>query len=275
MDETLDSWLAAKAGNPLMQRLARGQPVTALGVRGSRTGEIARIARQTGHDAIWIDLEHSTMSTDVAAQICSVALDVGIVPLVRVPEREYGIIGRLLDGGALGIIAPRIEEVAEAAEVVAACRFPPRGRRSAIATLPQLEMRRVPAARLNETMNRATLVKILIETPRGIDQIEAIAALDGVDLVGLGVNDLTAELGVPGDYGHPEVRRLLEQAIDVCKRVGKPLAIGGIGDAAQVTALIARGAAPFLFTGIDTELLLTAARGRVEQALRTLPVPKA
>ncbi len=271
MNDATETWLDSKRRNPLMERLARRLPVTALGVRGARTGEIARIARETGHDAIWVDLEHSSMSVDVAAQICAVALDVGLVPLVRVPEREYGIIGRLLDGGALGIIAPRIEEVTEAADVAAACRFPPRGRRSAIATLPQLEMRRVPASALGDVMNCATLVKVLIETPRGIDQIEAIAALDGIDLIGIGANDLTAEAGLPGDFRHPAVRRMFEHAIAACNRAGKPLAIGGIGDPAYAAELIERGAAPFLFTGIDTELLLAAARGRVEQALRSLP----
>ena len=156
----LELWLASKARNPILERLSRRLPVTALGVRSSRTPELARIARAAGNDALWIDLEHSTMSIDVAAQICAAALDVGLVPLVRVPEKDYGVIGRLLDGGALGIIAPRIETARQAAEVAGACRFPPRGQRSAIATLPYLDLRRVPAARLNETMNVATLVKI-------------------------------------------------------------------------------------------------------------------
>jgi len=97
----------------------------ACAVRALRT--IARIARATGHQAIWIDLEHSTIPIDTAASICAVAMDIGLASLVRVPEREYGVIGQLLDSGVLGIIAPRIESVEEAQDVVAACRFPPLG----------------------------------------------------------------------------------------------------------------------------------------------------
>jgi 2-keto-3-deoxy-L-rhamnonate aldolase RhmA len=128
-------------------------------------------------------------------------------------------------------------------------------------------MRRVPAARLNRTMNDATLVKVLIETPLGLENLASIAALPDVDLLGIGANDLTAELGVPGEYDHPEVRRALEGAIRICNQAGKPLAIGGIADPVYSAELISLGAAPFFFTGIDTEILLVAAQERVRHAL--------
>src|ERR1700683_1486739 len=91
MIDRIDPWLTAKA---LMQRLAQGLPVAALGGRCSRTGEIARIARCTGHQAIWIDMEHSTMPVDTAAMICASGLDLGLVPFIRLPERDFGGLGR-------------------------------------------------------------------------------------------------------------------------------------------------------------------------------------
>jgi len=263
-------WLAARSA---IERLARGTTLAALGVRSSRTADIARIARATGHQAIWIDLEHSTIPIDTAVSICAVALDIGLAPFVRVPEREYGVIGRLLDGGILGIIAPRVESVEEAQNIVAACRFPPLGHRSAVATLAQVNFRKLPTGEFNRAMNEATVVKILIESPRGIGNVEAIAALPGVDLVGIGTNDLSAELGVPGQYSHPTVRTAHEAAINACRRAGKPIAIGGIGDLAYNAELIHLGAAPFLFTGIDTDLLLGAARDSLTHAISSLHLP--
>ncbi|MEA2949445.1 MAG: hypothetical protein QOI40_4775 [Alphaproteobacteria bacterium] len=260
-------WLVARAA---VERLTQGTPVAALGVRSSRTADIARIARSSGHHAIWVDLEHSTMPVDTAALICAAALDLGLAPFARIPEREYGVIGRLLDGGVLGIIAPRVETVEEAQAIVAACRFPPFGHRSAVATLPHLNFQRMPAAEFNAALNRATVVKILLESPRGIENAEAIAALPGVDIVGIGTNDLAAEMGVTGQFRHPEVRKAHEAAIAACRRAQKPLAIGGIGDVAYAAELIRLGAAPFMFTGIDTDLLLAAARDRVSQALASL-----
>jgi 4-hydroxy-2-oxoheptanedioate aldolase len=260
-------WLVARAA---VERLKQGVPVVALGVRGSRTADIARIARSSGHHAIWVDIEHSTMPIDTAALICAAALGLGLAPFARVPEREHGLIGRLLDGGVLGIIAPRVETAEEAQEIVAACRFPPLGHRSAVAALPHLDFRKMPAEEFNRTLNHATVVKILLESPRGIDNAAAIAALEGVDMVGIGTNDLTAEMGLAGQFRHPEVRRAHESAILACRRAQKPLAIGGIGDFAYAVELIRLGAAPFMFTGIDTDLLVGAARDRVGHALAAL-----
>src|ERR1700736_4928602 len=203
MQDDKAPWLVARAA---LERLAQGIPVAALGARSSRPSHIARIARSSGHHAIWVDLEHSTMPIDTAALICAAALDLGLAPFVRIPEREYGVIGRLLDGGVLGIIAPRVETAEEAQDIVAACRFPPFGRRSAIATLAHLGFQKMPAPEFNRELNQATVVKILLESPRGIENAEAIAALPGVDIVGIGTNDLAAEMGLAGQFRHPEVR---------------------------------------------------------------------
>ena len=116
------------------------------------------------------------MSFDVAAQLCAAAGDLGLTPFVRVPERDYGTIGRLLDGGAQGIVAPRVETVAEAETISRACRFPPRGQRSQIAMVPQLGMRPTPAAELNPALDAQMIVQILLETPAGIANADAIAA---------------------------------------------------------------------------------------------------
>ncbi len=254
--------------HPLIQRMAEGRPVMALGVRGTRSGEIARLAKASGHDVIWIDLEHSAMPIDIAGQICATALDLGLVPLVRVPEREYGVIGRLLDAGALGIIAPRIETAAQAADVVAACRFPPLGHRSAIGTLPQVGYRRLEPAELYDTVNRATLVQVLVESPLGIDNLDAIAAVPGVDMIAIGTNDLSAELGVPGRYRDPKVRHAHEAALRACTRAGKPLAIGGIPDPAYAAELMRLGVAPWLMSAIDTDVLAEALQARAAAAMQ-------
>jgi 4-hydroxy-2-oxoheptanedioate aldolase len=260
-------------GTALLARLARRDPVVAFGVRQARTPEIARIAAAAGYDVLWVDLEHSAMPIEAAAQICHAALDLGLFPMARTPERDLGVIGRLLDGGALGIIAPRIETADEAAAVVAACRFPPLGHRSAIASLSSLGYAPLAPATLYEAANRSVLVKVLIESPRGIANAEAIAAVEGVDLVGIGANDLSAELGVAGETAHPRMQAAIGSALAACRRVDKPLVVGGIGDATVLVDWLGQGAATFLMAGIDTDVLLAAARDRVRQA-HTLVRPR-
>jgi 2-keto-3-deoxy-L-rhamnonate aldolase RhmA len=245
-----------------LARLRNGELTLMLGVRTSRSTDVVRVAQATGHHAILIDLEHSTMSIDDAARMCSTADDLGLTPFVRVPEREYGAIGRLLDGGASGIVAPRIETVAEAGTVAGACRFPPRGQRSQIATVPQQGMRPTRARVLNPLLDDATIVQILLETPSGIAVADAIAQVDGVDMLAIGVNDLTAELGVPGEYADPRVRGAIVTVAQACRRHDKLLMVGGVADLATLASFVALGVCSLVLTGMDTDLLFAEAEAR-------------
>lgn len=272
MSEDQELSTVAPGENSFLARLTRGEPIAILGVRHARTPDIVRLAKASGHHAIWVDLEHSGISIDVATQMCATATDIGLTSFVRVPEREYGAIGRLLDGGASGIIAPRIETAAQAADVVQACYFPPLGHRSAIGSLSQLGYRKLPAAELNAISNANTTVKLLIESPLGIANLPEIAQVPGVDLIGIGTNDLCAELGLAGKWQHPSVRDAHEAALAVCLAANMPLVIGGVPDPAYCADFVRRGAVPFMMTGIDSDVLLAALRERSQQALAVIDV---
>jgi 2-keto-3-deoxy-L-rhamnonate aldolase RhmA len=244
-----------------LQRLQAGELTLMLGIRSGRTTDIVHIAHSTGHHAVMVDLEHSTMSTDTAATLCAAAGALGMTAFVRIPEREYGMIGRLLDGGAHGIIAPRIETVDEARLVARACRFPPRGQRSQTAMVPQLGMRPTPARELNPLLDNEVVVQILLETPTGIANADAIAELDGVDMLAIGANDLTAELGVPGRYDDPRVGEAVMTVGAAAKRHGKLLMVGGMSNPPADSC-------PLRITGFDSALLFQAARAAAEEASR-------
>ena len=159
---------AQPSKNAVLQRLARGEPLLSLGIRNARTAEIVRMAKTAGFGLVWVDLEHSSISIDCAVQIIASAADLGLEAWVRVPERDHGVIGRLLDGGATGIVVPRVETAEEAQKVVNAVRFPPRGQRSQTALLPQAQYRRMSAAELMRCADLATTVHILIESAEGV-----------------------------------------------------------------------------------------------------------
>jgi 2-keto-3-deoxy-L-rhamnonate aldolase RhmA len=254
--------------NAFFGRLRGGEPTLMLAIRSSRTADVVRIAKSTGHHAIMVDLEHSTMPLDVAASLCATAGDLGLFPFVRVQEREYGGIGRLLDGGAQGIVAPRVEGAAEAAAIARACRFAPRGQRSQLATVPQLGMRPTPAATLNPALDDGTLVQILIETPAGVANADEIAAVDGVDMLAFGANDFTAELGVPGQYADPRVTGAIAALAEAGRRHGKLVMVGGIPDPALLDDLAPLGVCPLRLTGTDTDMLYAGAAARAERFLR-------
>lgn len=248
----------------LLRKLELGQLVTAMMIRSARTPDVVRVAAATGHQSIIVDLEHSSMSLDVVSQMTSTANDLGLTPFVRVPERDYGSIGRVLDGGACGIVAARIETAEQANEIARACRFAPRGQRSQIAMVPQLGYRPTPAQQLNLLLDRSTIVQILIETPLGIANADEIAATDGVDMLAIGANDLSAELGAPGDFHSRQFRDAVERVAAACRSHRKICVIGGVADLKIVEELLPIGVAPMMMTGSDIDLLFSAATLRIE-----------
>lgn len=253
-----DSRGVTQTTQSVISRLRAGEPVMQLGLRNARTSEIIRMASGAGYDLIWVDLEHSSMSIDCAAALAATATDLGLVSWVRVPEREYGVIGRLLDCGCGGIISPKIENAAQARTAVDACRFPPCGQRSAIGILPQYGYARMSADTLTARANDDVVLQVLIESAEGIANIDEIAAIDGVDIIGIGTNDLTADYGCPGDVRDERVAKAISDVADAARRHNKIAVIGGIADDAHWRELLAIGFAPLIFAGIDTDIIAAA-----------------
>ncbi|MFZ0775149.1 MAG: aldolase/citrate lyase family protein, partial [Xanthobacteraceae bacterium] len=167
--------------NHVKDKLARGEVVSSMTVRLVRGMEIARIAKTAGFDSLYVDMEHASFSLDTTGQICMAALDAGITPLVRVPG--VAEVSRVLDGGALGIIAPHVRSAAEAKEYVRAAKFPPLGDRSAAGPLPHLHYRSFPAAEADAALNAATLLMVQFESEQALARADEIAAVEGVDMV--------------------------------------------------------------------------------------------
>src|SRR6185437_3332560 len=129
------------------------------------------------------DLEHSSFSLETCGQICVAALEAGIAPFVRVPANTPDYIARVLENGALGVIAPHIRSAAEARAVVKAAKFAPLGERSNASGLPHLHFHSFPAAEAYAALNAATMVIVQFESAAALDKTEEIVAVDGVDMV--------------------------------------------------------------------------------------------
>ncbi len=256
--------LATFLRNHLKEKLARDEVVASMIVRLVRHVEIARIASTASFDTFYVDLEHSMFSIDTCSQICMAALEVGITPLVRVPTHGPEFVSRVLDGGALGVIAPHIRSAAEAARVVRHAKYPPMGERSAGGPLAQYRFRDFPVEEANAAANAATMVVAMVETRDALDRVEEIAAVDGVDLLLFGSNDLTAELGIPGQFGHKKLREAYRRAIGAARSRGKHVGIGGLGSRPDLVAEIVAEGARYVSVGNDLSFLLAAAAERAE-----------
>ena len=251
--------------NIVRDKLARNEVVASLTVRLTRGIEIARIARTAGFDTLYIDMEHNAFSMETTGQICMAAQAIGIAPFVRVPANTPEWISRVLDAGAVGIIAPHVQSADEARAIVAAAKFPPLGQRSAAGALPQLEYRPIPAKDAFPALNAATIVMVQFETAAALEQADAIMAVEGVDMVMIGTNDLVADMGLTGQYDHPALREAYETTIAACRRHGKHAGVGGLSSRPDLVAEFVRMGARYVSTGTDLAFLLEACTARARQ----------
>ena len=247
--------------NVAKERLEAGELALGMGLRQARGVDIGKIMKSCGYDWLFIDMEHNAMSVEDAVNISVAAQDAGITPIVRVPGFEHYHATRVLDGGALGIVVPHVDTPEQAAQVVDNCMYPPLGHRSVTGALPQLDFASVPMAEATKAINDATLVIVMLETPQAVDNADAIAAVEGVDVVLTGTNDLCIEMGIPGEVDHPRVVDAFEKIIAACNAHGKHPGLGGVYAPDLMERYVGMGMR-LVLTGSDLSMMMIAAKDR-------------
>ncbi|MDX2154876.1 MAG: aldolase/citrate lyase family protein [Hyphomicrobiaceae bacterium] len=255
--------------NPVLETMRAGKPAFGLSVRSVRSIDIARIARASGHQFLFIDGQHGVFNAETVCNLASAALAIGVAPLARVKSLSDPETPVLLDNGVSGIVFPDINTPEEARRAVEICRFPPIGRRSVGANFPQYDGRSVASSVSVPAINGTTVVCVMVETKRGLDNLEAIAAVPGVDVVHIGTNDLMADLGKPGQLDDPAVAAALDRAIAATRAAGNFAGCGGIRDTAKQAHWIGRGIR-FLTTQTDIALLHAGAKAWIDAVNATL-----
>jgi 4-hydroxy-2-oxoheptanedioate aldolase len=249
--------------NHVKEKLARGEVVASMTVRLVSGIEIARIAKTAGFDSLYVDMEHASFSLETTGQICMAALEVGVTPFVRVPG--VAEVSRVLDAGALGIIAPHVRSADEAGDYVRAAKFPPLGERSAAGPLPHLHYRSFPAAEADAALNAATTLMVQFESEAAIANAEAIAAVEGVDMAMIGSNDFLADCGLTGQYEHKRLRDAYAKTIAACAKHGKHVGVGGLASRPDLAGEFVRMGARYVSTGTDLGFLLAACSAKAKE----------
>ncbi|CAG9936369.1 unnamed protein product [Clonostachys rosea f. rosea IK726] len=218
------------SSNTLKTRTATGQLCKAFGIRLVTNPQVVQLAKNAGFDSLFIDLEHSTFSLDDAGRLCGAGLALGITPFVRVPHQcGNGFIQKVLDAGAMGIIFPHIQNADEAKAAVAISKYPPQGCRSITGQLPALSLKSFPQPDvIRETNEHASSVFVMIENEGAVERVDEIAAVEGVDVILIGSNDLAIELGAPADFRSDKFCQALTRVSKVCKKNGKVMGLAGI-----------------------------------------------
>ncbi len=247
--------------NVAREKLEAGQLSLGVGIRMTRSVEIAKAMAVAGFDWLFLDMEHGVMSLEACAQISAAALDAGIAPIARVPNPEFAIATRALDNGTLGIVMPHVDSAVEATEVVNRLKYPPVGHRSMGGIGPHYGLRSASTGEAAQALNAANLTVVMLETPTAIRNADEIAAVPGVDVLLIGTNDLCAEMGIPGDFGNERVAEAYRAMIAACKKHNKFPGMAGIYNEQIMTRYIDMGAR-FILSGQDAQFMMAGAAQR-------------
>ncbi|BCS29536.1 HpcH/HpaI aldolase family protein [Aspergillus puulaauensis] len=218
--------------NNVLHRADQQALCCAFGIRLVTSPAIVQLAKNAGFDSLFIDLEHSTLTINEASQLCVTALLAGITPVVRVPHQcGDGFVQRVLDGGAMGVVFPHIHGPEDARSAARISKYPPNGTRSMTGQLPQFSLLPTPIPTVIAAGNAAaSTVFLMVETKTAVEPavLDAIAAVPDVDILLVGANDLSIELGVPGQFESEVFRDALRAVSRAAGKHGKIMGLAGI-----------------------------------------------
>jgi 2-keto-3-deoxy-L-rhamnonate aldolase RhmA len=245
--------------NPWRDRILRGEVCSVMSVKYAISNEIAMMCRMAGMDGMFIDMEHSVLTMREVSQLVTACNYVGVSPIVRIPSKAHWHLSRILDCGAAAVVIPHCESVAQVEEIVKDAKYStseiPHGRRGCAGNQPILNFQAVPTPVQNDLLNRETMVIPMIETPGAVELADEFLAIDGVDGILVGSNDLCTDLKIPGQYDNPLYIDAVEKVVKAGVTAGKPIGIGGIGGRLDLLERFFTLGATWSLSGADGAML--------------------
>ena len=223
-----------------------------------------------GFDWGVIDMEHSPLDLGDVVHLLQAVAATPMLPVLRVPWNDTVLVKRVLDAGAATLLFPFVQNADEARRAVAATRYPPQGVRGMAGMSRGSRFGTV--ANHFQVANQRIGVILQLETPAALEQLEAIAAVPGVDALFLGPADLSGAMGHVGEMGHPAVMAAMTNAVRRCKALGMP--VGTVGGSVEVVNEYRTIGFDYLATASDLGFLMRAAQAALA-ALRGAPVTPA
>lgn len=234
--------------NRVKRALQRGERSLGTMVFEFPTTGIGRIIAAAGAEFVIYDMEHTGWSIETIRGLMATSRAADLVPMVRVPATEYHLLARPLDVGAMGLMVPMVETAAQAKLIVASAKYPPVGRRGAAFGVAHDDYSGGDIMEKMRFANNEVLLIAQIETARGLENVDQIAAVDGIDVVWIGHFDLTNSLGIPGQFAHQTFLDAVDKVLAAAETHGKTAGIM-CGDVATGQAQLAQGFRALAYSG--------------------------
>lgn len=249
--------------NPVKQQLAAGGRAHGSMIFEFFTPGMPRLLKNAGAEFALYCMEHTGVSYETLKPQFALCRALGVVPLARVPGTEYDFIARALDCGALGVMVPLVDTAQQAEFIVSCTRYPPAGgRRGAAFGFAHDDFEGGDVVQKMNMIHERTLVIAMIETRSGLENVDAIAAVPGVDALWLGHFDLSNFLGIPGQFQSPVFQDAIKRIVGAANRHGK--AAGYMAASAALGKEYLGHGFRMLATGTDQGMLQEATRAMLD-----------
>jgi 2-keto-3-deoxy-L-rhamnonate aldolase RhmA len=249
--------------NAVKKKLAAGGNAFGSMVFEFFTPGMPRLMKNAGAEYVMYCMEHTGASFETMKTQFALCRALGVAPLVRVPGTEYDFIARALDCGALGIMVPLVNDAEQAKFIVSSTRYPPAGgRRGAAFGFAHDDYEGGDVVEKMKMIHDRTLVIAMIETKQGLENVDAIAAVPGVDVLWLGHFDMSNFLGIPGQFSHPMFQDAIRKIVSAAKKHGK--AAGYMAASAALGKEYLGHGFRMIATGTDQGMLQEATRAMLE-----------
>lgn len=246
------------ARKSLRQRAMSGETLLGAMVFEFFTPGIAQILKLAGCEYLIYDMEHAGFSIEQLKAQCAYCRGTGVAPMVRVPRGEYHFLARALDVGAQGVMVPMVDTVEQARAIAEATHYPPNGRRGAAFGFPHDDYEPGDPAAKMKAADARNLIIAQIETERGLDAVEDIAAVPGIDCLWLGHFDLSNFLGLPGQFDHPRFSDAVKRIVAAGRKHNK--ALGYLAADARLAKQYRKLGFNMITAGTDHGILMAGVR---------------
>ncbi len=207
--------------NTVKEKLARGECAYGTMVFEFNTTGIGRIVGEAGAEFVVYDMEHTGWSIETIRMLIATTQSSKALPMVRVPATQYHLLSRPLDVGAMGLMIPMVEDEAQARTIVRSAKYPPEGGRGAAFGVAHDNYTSAPVTEVMASANKEGFLIAQIETVSGIENCEAIAAVEGIDCLWVGHFDLSLSMGIPAQFDNPAFLKAIEKVAKACDKHGK------------------------------------------------------
>ena len=211
--------------NTVKQKLANGEVSFGTMIFEFNTSGIGRICAEAGAEFVVFDMEHTAWSVETIRNLIATTRSSSALPFVRVPATEYHLMSRPLDAGAMGLMVPMVETVEQAELIVRSAKYPPAGGRGCAFGVSHDDFTGGDVFAKMASANDEIFLMAQIETATGLENCEAIAAVEGIDCLWIGHFDLTASMGIAAQFEHPDFHAAVDRIVAACNANGKAAGI--------------------------------------------------